>query len=140
MYKIEFGKPALKLIWQTFQSYELVTKMLTLGRWEKLILDSLLGKEPKRVANDLGVSVQRVYSTKNYFLRKVQNGEEFVGMAHSKYKGLMKRRLKTPRIMPEEPEEDGEYHDEDFPETGLIPLKPRKNHSKLNHQKEDFKS
>jgi hypothetical protein len=115
--------------------------MLTLGRWEKLILDSLLKAEPKRVANDLGVSVQRVYSTKNYFLRKVQNGEEFVSLAHSKYKGLMKRRLKTPAILPDEEDEDfDEDFDRDIPETGLIPLKPRKNHSKLNRQKEDFKS
>jgi hypothetical protein len=94
--------------------------MLKLGLKEKMILDELLRASPKRVANKLGVPVQKVYSTKNYFLRKVQNGQEFLAVAKSTYKPLLKRRLKTPRIMPEEPETD--EWDEDWEDLSEKPI------------------
>jgi len=121
--------------------------MLRFGRKEKLILDTLLKAEPKRAAKILGIPVSRIYTTKAYFRRKVQNGQEFLLVSRTKYKPLLKRRLKTPAILPDE--EDEEFHDDDFdrdiPETGLIPLKPRKKIRKVtkmfqgNDQEEDFK-
>jgi transposase len=78
--------------------------MLKLTVQEKKILDALLTAEPKTVAGKLGVSIQTVYNTKNYFRRKVQNAEEFLAVAKSKYKPLLGRRLNTPRIVPIEDE------------------------------------
>lgn len=82
--------------------------MLKITENEKKILDALLAAPPKMVAVRLHIKVQKVYSTKHYFLRKVQNAEEFLAVAKSKYKPLLKRRLKTPKIMPEDFGED--YH------------------------------
>lgn len=80
--------------------------MLKITPTEKKILDGLLTKTPKVVANTLKVHRQKVYSTKHYFLRKVQNAEEFLAVARGTYKPLLSRRLKTPKIMPREPDEE----------------------------------
>jgi hypothetical protein len=80
--------------------------MLKLGIIEKKILDELLKSEPKAVAIKLGIPVQKVYNTVSYFRRKVQNAEEFLAVAKSKYKPLLERRLKTPPIIPIEEEEE----------------------------------
>lgn len=74
--------------------------MLKIGVLEKKILDGLLNSEPKTVASKLGVKLQTVYNTKSYFRRKVQNAGEFLAVARSKYKPLLAKRLKTPKIMP----------------------------------------
>ena len=79
----------------------MVLKMLKIGKLEKQILDALLTMKPRVVALRLGIPVTRVYSCKNYFLRKVQNGREFLAVANSHYKTLLSKRLKTPRIIPE---------------------------------------
>ena len=83
--------------------------MLKLTPMEKKILDLLLEAEPKVVAQRLNIKVQKVYNTLSYFRRKVQNAEEFLAVARGKYKQLLKRRLKTPKIIPEEDEEDWEW-------------------------------
>ena len=80
--------------------------MLKLSPLEKKILDGLLRSTPKVVASRLGVPVQKVYNTVSYFRRKVQNAEEFLAVAKGRYKPLLQRRLKTPKIMPEEEEEE----------------------------------
>ena len=82
--------------------------MLKVSKMEAKILNGLLTKSGKKVAEDLNIKVQKVYSTKHYFLCKVQNAQEFLAVAKSKYKPLLKRRLTTPKIMPLE-EEDWEY-------------------------------
>jgi len=74
--------------------------MLKLTKNEKEILDSLLTMNPKVVALKLKIPVSKVYSTKHYFKRKVQNACEFLGVAKSVYAGLLKKRLRTPKIMP----------------------------------------
>lgn len=74
--------------------------MLKLTENERKVLDLLLKADPQVVAVRLKIKRQRVYSTKHYFRKKVQNAEEFLAVAKSKYKRLLKRRLKTPRIMP----------------------------------------
>ena len=76
--------------------------MLKLSKTEKQILDGLLKKSAKKVAVDLGITVQKVYSTKHYFLRKVQNAQEFLAVSKGKYGPLLRRRLNTPKIMPDE--------------------------------------
>ena len=80
--------------------------MLKFSVREKKILDGLLTKSPKKVAEDLHIDVETVYYTKNYFKRKVQNAEEFLAVAKSKYAPLLRRRLNTPKIMPEDVDED----------------------------------
>jgi len=80
--------------------------MLKLSKIEKEILDLLLSASPKATAQKLNVDIQKVYSTKHYFLCKVQNAEEFLAVAKSKYKPLIRRRLNTPKIMPLEDEEE----------------------------------
>ena len=87
--------------------------MLKLSKIEKEILDLLLSTSPKAVAQKLTVDIQKVYSTKHYFLCKVQNAEEFLAVAKSKYKPLLSRRLNTPKIMPiTEDEEEWGYLEE----------------------------
>ena len=86
--------------------------MLKFSKQEAKILDSLLTAKAKVVAQKLGVDVQTVYNTKYYFLCKVQNAEEFLAVAKSKYKPLLGRRLNTPKIMPLEEEEDWGYMEE----------------------------
>ena len=83
--------------------------MLKLTPMEKKILDLLLEAEPKVVAQRLNIKVQKVYNTLSYFRRKVQNAEEFLAVAKGKYKQLLKRRLKTPKIIPDEDEGDWEW-------------------------------
>lgn len=82
--------------------------MLKLTPTEKKILDLLLTADVQVVAARLNIKRQQVYSTKHYFRKKVQNAEEFLAVARGKYQRLLKRRLKTPRIMPrlEDDEED----------------------------------
>jgi len=80
--------------------------MLKLTKNEKQILDSLLTMNPKVVALRLKIPVAKVYSTKHYFKRKVQNATEFLAVAKSVYARLLKKRLHTPRIMPHLKEED----------------------------------
>ena len=86
--------------------------MLKLSKIEKEILDLLLSASPKATAQKLNVDIQKVYSTKHYFLCKVQNAEEFLAVAKSKYKPLIRRRLNTPKIMPLEDEEEWGYLEE----------------------------
>ena len=80
--------------------------MLKIRKTEKKILDALIGARPKVVAVKLGIEPQKVWSTKHYFLKKVQNAEEFLAVAKSKYAPLLRRRLNTPKIMPEDIDED----------------------------------
>lgn len=80
--------------------------MLKLSVMEKKILDLLLESEPKVVAQKLNIDVQKVYNTVSYFRRKVQNAEEFLAVARGRYKRLLRRRLKTPKIIPEEFEDE----------------------------------
>ena len=80
--------------------------MLTISENEKKILDGLLKKNPKKVAEELGTSPQKVYSTKHYFKKKVQNAEEFLAVARGKYHSLLRRRLSTPKIMPVDNEDE----------------------------------
>lgn len=77
-------------------------KMLKLSPMEKKILDLLLEAEPKVVAQKLDIPVQKVYNTVSYFRRKVQNAEEFLAVARGRYKTLIRRRLKTPKIIPDD--------------------------------------
>lgn len=74
--------------------------MLRFTPSEVEILDLLLTSSPSVVAQKLKIKRQKAYSTKNYFLRKVQNAREFLAVANSKYKPLLKKRLNTPAIMP----------------------------------------
>ena len=83
--------------------------MLKLTKTEKEILDLLLTMKPKAIALKLKIPVAKVYSTKHYFKRKVQNASEFLAVAKSTYAALLKRRLRTPRIMPEVEEEEYLY-------------------------------
>jgi hypothetical protein len=82
--------------------------MLKIGKLEKKILDGLLTKKPRVVAQDLELDVSQVNSAKYYFRRKVQNARDFLAVANSKYRELLSSRLKTPSIMPEEDEDFGE--------------------------------
>ena len=82
--------------------------MLKIGKLEKEILDGLLETTPKKLAERMEIDVQKIYNTKSYFKRKVQNAGDFLAVAKSKYKPLLVKRLKTPKIMP--PEDD--YSDE----------------------------
>ena len=80
--------------------------MLKITKMEKEILDRLLTKKPEVVAMELGISRQKIYNTVSYFRRKVQNAEEFLAVAKSRYKPLLRRKLKTPKIIPDEEEEE----------------------------------
>lgn len=79
--------------------------MLKFGVLEAKILNGLLSCSPSMVAQKLEIDRQTVYNAKLYFRMKVQNGEEFLAVARSKYKPLLRRRLKTPAIMPVAPED-----------------------------------
>ena len=80
--------------------------MLKIGVLEKKILDGLLDNTPKKLAESMDIKVQKIYNTKSYFKRKVQNASEFLAVAKSKYKPLLSKRMKTPKIMPTD---DGHY-------------------------------
>jgi len=80
--------------------------VLKIGKLEKEILDGLLEATPKKIAEVLDIEVQKVYNTKSYFKRKVQNASEFLAVAKSKYKPLLVKRLKTPKIMPYDEKDD----------------------------------
>ena len=80
--------------------------MLKLTKHEAEILGLLLNMSPSKVAEHLSrqhktvIKPQAVYSAKNAFLKKVQNAQEFLAVAKSKYKPLLRKRLNTPKIMP----------------------------------------
>ena len=80
--------------------------MLKITKFEKKILDALLTKSAKKVALDMKMKPQAVYNAYSSFKRKVQNSEEFLAVARGKYGSLLKRRLNTPKIMPEETDLD----------------------------------
>lgn len=83
-----------------------ILEMLKLTKREKQILDALLVADNKTVALKLGIPLQTTYNTVNYFRRKVQNAQEFLAATKSKYKKHLRKRLDTPRIMPESDEEE----------------------------------
>lgn len=80
--------------------------MLKITDREKKILDALLTASPEVVAMRLKIDRQTVYSTKHYFRKKVQNAQEFLAVAKSKYQKHLSRRLQTPNIMPVDEDED----------------------------------
>lgn len=80
--------------------------MLKLTKNQAEILDKLLRMESKKVAQVMKVSPDTVYGVLYNFKRKVQNAEEFLAVARSKYAPLLKKRLNTPRIMPVDEEEE----------------------------------
>jgi len=80
--------------------------MLKFTKFEKKILDALLKKSAKKVAQDLKLKdVQQCYNVKSSLKRKTQNAEEFLAVARGKYGDLLKRRVNTPNIMPEKDED-----------------------------------
>ena len=83
--------------------------MLKLGVKEKKILDLLLVKKPKVVATDLGIEVKTVYNVVSYFRTKVQNAEEFLAVSKGRYRSILVRKMKTPKIVPDGNEENGEW-------------------------------
>jgi hypothetical protein len=98
--------------------------MLKFGKIEVQVLDLLLRHKPWKVAEIMAKrgykrfkgkkGVQKVYNVNSYFKRKVLNGEEFLAVSKSKYKRLLKRRVKTPNIMPDLDEKALEVGDKDF--------------------------
>lgn len=76
--------------------------MLKLTLHEKRILDALLTKTPKVIAEELNLkSVQTVHNAKTSLRRKVQNAEQFLSVVKSRYGSILKYKLTTPSIMPE---------------------------------------
>lgn len=81
--------------------------MLKFTKFEKKILDALLKKRAKKVAQDLKLKdVQQCYNVKSSLKRKTQNAEEFLAVARGKYGDLLKHRVNTPSIMPEKDEDE----------------------------------
>jgi len=76
--------------------------MLKLTIHEKRILDALLTKTPKVIAEELNLtSVQIVHNAKTSLRRKVQNAEQFLAATKGRYKSILIYKLKTPSIMPD---------------------------------------
>jgi len=76
--------------------------LLKLTAHEAKILNELLTASPKAVAEKLGIEVQIVYNAHHRLRAKVQNAQEFLAATKFKYKTILKKRIKTPKIMPED--------------------------------------
>jgi hypothetical protein len=62
------------------------------------------GNKTKKVVLQT-VTVKDVYDAKHQLRKQVQNAEEFLAVAKSKYKAHLTRRLNTPKIVPVDEEE-----------------------------------